>query len=103
MSRQETRGAPVADSLRGLYPEHEKLHAVHEKSQAIGDFLAWAAEEHGLRLCKQGGVPDYADSLWWPDTRPMTRRLAEFFDIDEGKLEAEKREILDGLRAGGSP
>ena len=32
------------------YPEHEKLQAVNEKSQAIGEFLDWLRDEKRVQL-----------------------------------------------------
>jgi hypothetical protein len=92
------------------YPEHEKLRAVREKSQAIGEFLDWLGEEKGLSLVVQhehdgncrgedgrNGCGyrkgDYAPSF--ASTRAL---LAEFFEIDEERLEREKRAMLAELR-----
>ena len=33
------------------YPEHEKLSAVREHSQAIGEFLEWLSQAEGISLC----------------------------------------------------
>jgi len=71
------------------YPEHDKLHAVVDKSQAIGEFLEWASERHGFRLCYLEG------NRYWSVGTPVQRLLAEFFEIDENKLEEEKRAMLE--------
>lgn len=34
------------------YPEHEKLEAVKDESQTIGEFLEWLLSEHGVTLCR---------------------------------------------------
>ena len=34
------------------YPEHEKLSAVREHSQAIGEFLEWLNHSEGISLCR---------------------------------------------------
>jgi hypothetical protein len=85
-------GPEPSASGPSAYPEHEKLHAVVDKSQAIGEFLEWAAEEHGYRLCYLEG------ERYWSVGTPVQRLLAEFFDIDEAKLEEEKDAMLAALR-----
>ena len=102
------------------YPEHEKLKKVQDKSQACGEFLEWLFGEKGYHL---GEYHEHTDDCWLPgDNQTAARRmcgmgvqtlypaalnvrklLAEFFEIDEEKLEAEKRAMLDELRAGASP
>lgn len=78
------------------YPEHEKLRAISEKSQAIGEFIEWLAEDQGIQLCRLSGsrVDRYA-----PNQQPITKLLALFFEIDLDVIETEKRKMLDELRA----
>jgi hypothetical protein len=75
------------------YPEHEKLHAVRKRSQAIGEFLAEG--DHGYQLC------EFSEELgeFLPVTRSTEQILADYFGIDLGRLEAEKRAMLDAQRA----
>ena len=68
------------------YPEHDKLGAVSEASQAIGEFL----DNCGYTLCKPEG------NFFHPKGIPTI--LAEYFGIDQKKLEAEKRQVLDEIR-----
>ena len=35
------------------YPEHEKLHAVRDKSQACGEFLEWLRSRYALAVWHQ--------------------------------------------------
>lgn len=63
------------------YPESEKFHKVAEQSQICGEFLDW------LQFEKRVHLPNSIEKL-----------LAEFFEIDLKKLEAEKREILVEVR-----
>lgn len=70
----------MADS----YPEHDKLHAIHDQSQQIGMFLDWLHETY----------PEESAEL-----PRITKLLAEYFEIDENKLEEEKRRMLDKCRA----
>ena len=87
-------------------PENDKLHAVVAQSQAIGSFLEWLEsrgrviavwhqhnqncdDEYGYRCC---GYRDGEDLQ--PDLVPIAKRLAEYFDTDTAKLEAEKQKML---------
>lgn len=77
------------------YPEHEKLHAVVEESQACGEFYDWL-QSKGYTLCESD---ERNPERFWPVHRPITDLLAERFGIDQEKLEDEKRAMLDELRA----
>jgi len=89
-------------------PEHEKLHKVQEKSQAIGEFLEWLTEEKRYSICQYvntiGEVDCEGEEIRFPvkGYLPILERieqlLAEYFDIDLDKLELEKRAMLDELR-----
>lgn len=94
--------------------EHERLHLIHDKSQAIGDFVEWLAEK-GFRICREhahtedcydvlggDGLPtcELRDGQYIADYTPITKRLAEYFDIDLNKLETEKRQMLADIRKG---
>jgi len=93
--------------------EHERLSLVKDKSQAIGDFVEWLVEK-GIRLCREH---EHTDACYddddiqhvWPtcdlregqyvgDYTPITKLLAEHFDIDLDKLEREKRQMLADIR-----
>lgn len=94
--------------------EHERLSLIKDKSQAIGDFVEWLAEK-GIRLCREhehtGACYDDEEdpSHTWPMCElrdgqfiqvyaPITKLLAEHFDINEDKLEREKRQMLADIR-----
>ena len=68
------------------YSEHTKLLEIVEYSQEIYNFLQWAGQRE-LRLCSIEGLE-----------QPLNKLLAQYFDIDLGKLEAEKRQMLEELR-----
>lgn len=89
-------------------PECEKMRAVKDKGQAIGEFLEWLQgkgvhlathHEHddscltkeGVRVC---GICEGALVPWSYSTE---RLLAEFFNINLDEVEAEKRALLDAL------
>jgi hypothetical protein len=98
------------------YPEHEKLHAVKDKSQAIGEFIDWLREEHNVHLGRSHShedsgcerETDKSGFRFWNcgmqtdqyehERRNVVSFMAEFFDIDLDKIEMEKRAMLDSLR-----
>ena len=104
-------------------PELDKMKAVKEKSQAIGEFLDWLMQEKKVQL---GNPHEHGPTCrGWDDGRDkysprgtdrcecvtgefiplhisMEKLLAEFFDIDLVKVENERRAILDYIRAEGS-
>jgi hypothetical protein len=78
--------------MDGDYPEHAKLVAVREVSQAQGEFLVWLGEEKNYLLGKWTAdemVPVHAD---------IQKLLAEFHGVDLNRLEAEKQAMLEELR-----
>jgi hypothetical protein len=76
------------------YPEHEKLAEVSERSQAIGEFLDLALPSMGIHLCEA----DEETGRYWPTHRPIQSMLAEWFEIDQKKLDAEKEAMLEAMR-----
>jgi hypothetical protein len=76
------------------YPEHERLHAIKDKSQAIGEFLDFFLPSKGIVLMEK--QPRYDDYV--PIRRSIYSLLAEFFNIDQDKLDAEKKAMLTVLR-----
>ena len=68
------------------YPEHAKLKTISKESQTCGEFIDWLQERgYNITTRKRGEVFN------------LRRALAEFFEIDEKKLEDEKRAMLDSL------
>ena len=108
------------------YPEHKKLEAIQEQSQAIGEFLEWISDNgdwrlgkphHHIETCKNPdysyhnfryelGDPStwemylcgYASSQFESNHRNVDKLLAEFYQIDLNALEKEKRAMLDEIR-----
>jgi len=78
------------------FPEHEKLKAVREKSQAIGEFLDWVNAEK--RLCLAGWR---GETLFRTNLSTQTL-LAAFFDIDEAQVERERLAMLRQMQNGGA-
>jgi len=76
------------------YPEHEKLKKISDKSQAIGEFVDWLRYEKNIQLAQWRNGTDMM-----PARALIRDLLAEFFDIDQDKIEEEKRAMLDEIRA----
>ena len=74
------------------YPEHDKLQAVKEKSQAIGAFIEWLQGIKGLTMAR------WMKDRLMPEHINIESLLAEYFEINLDKLEQEKRAILDDFR-----
>ena len=84
--------------------ELQKMKAVQEKSQAIGDFIEWLNGEKKIYLAKYiteetrdnlDGEAEYLAT--WPIPN-IEKLLAEFFNIDLQKAEQEKRQLLEDIR-----
>jgi hypothetical protein len=74
------------------YPEHEKLRAVADESQAIGEFLdggRWTLCE--LREFEDSSRVEFVEV-------DIQAALAEYFGIDRVALEREKRAMVEALR-----
>lgn len=92
------------------YPEHEKLHKVNDKSQTIGEFVEWmrdskqayfATEHEHTESCEDddGDLQcDLKESELIPVRTPITKLLAEFFQIDLDKIDIEKESMLQSIR-----
>lgn len=80
------------------YPEHDKLSAIRDQSQSIGQFLDWLLNEQGRYIASY----DRRDEVLEADYRSIEDWLARYFDIDRDKLEEEKRDMLDKMRAANS-
>jgi hypothetical protein len=84
------------------YPEHEKLKAIKDKSQAVGEFLEWLGAE-GIHLAKYHEHSDdcrrgCCDEGLYPHHESIINILARHFEIDNNKIETEKRKMLQNLR-----
>jgi hypothetical protein len=96
------------------YPEHEKLRAIQDQSQKCGEFFEWLTgtkrytvgeyHRHDESCTEDGtkGVGRFtcgsSTSVLYPVSCNTRKLLAEFFEIDEAKLEDEKRAMLAALR-----
>ena len=92
-------------------PELNRLQAVTDKSQAIGQFLEWLRDEKHLSLGSPHEHDDGCENEQWPnkgrkflcgfstgDLMPnfpnIEKLLAEYFEIDLDKCERERRRLL---------
>ena len=78
------------NELDKRYPEHAKLQAVVNESQAIGDFIANSG--YVLAVWNRNG------RYLLPVAKPITEVLAEHFDINMDRLYDEKDLMLVQLR-----
>jgi hypothetical protein len=87
-------------SADGRFPEHEKMAAVQEHTQVMGEWVSWL-QAKGYVLAEYGtgkpGDDRSPDRLYAVHSDPMAL-MAEFFDIDPVKVETEKRAMLDEMR-----
>ena len=100
-------------------PECEKMAAVRDDSQKLGDFLEWLGSKD-YRICAwQEGISD-ADRIvdafatlqgrgnpdidnepergWTPINKDIEKILADYFSIDLKKVEEERRALLEEIR-----
>jgi hypothetical protein len=78
-----------------VYPEHEKLAKVSDRSQVIGEFLDWLRNDQGIVLAEYG--PNDVD-LFPARRHTIEDWLALYFKIDLAKIEREKRAMLEAIR-----
>lgn len=73
------------------FPEHEKLTKVKERSQAIGEFLAWATSDKGFSFGREVSAdPDDDPFFQVAGEQTVQDLLGEFFGIDRARLDKEK-------------
>ena len=73
-------------------PEHEKLAALGNRNQELGEFIEWLNEQ-GLTICALSGNEYYRARL------RTEQLLALYFGINLNKLEKEKQQLLESLRS----
>jgi len=100
-------------------PELEKMSAVKNESQKIGEFLDWLESKKKVALCLRHTHDDgcylghdddgneqmeplplcgYENGSLMPFFYTINELLAEFFEIDLKKVEEERRALLDAIR-----
>ncbi len=78
------------------YPEHEKLENINEQSQFVGEFLEWLNSTN--RCIATQAFDGFGKPALREDTTTIQALLAEFFQIDLRKIEAEKQQMLAKLQ-----
>ncbi len=78
------------------YPEHEKLQKIQDKTQTVGEFLDWLVNEREVVLAKW--IDGTLEERLAPINPSIQDLIAEFFGVDQNKLEAEKRAMLKVCR-----
>jgi len=84
-------------------PECDKLAAIKDKSQAIGEFMD-SLSTQGLYLCQvftpeeMGADCGDLEEVYMPSNMPIEKVLAAYFGIDMSKVEEERRAILASLQ-----
>jgi len=85
------------------YPEHEKMMAVKQESNTIGNFLDWLYHEKKYSICyweeSEGNGVSYMPERYYSIRQSFNDLLADFFDIDLKKVEEEKDVMLDQIRS----
>jgi hypothetical protein len=91
------------------YPEHDKLLAIKDETQAAGDFIEWLGSQ-GVFLAKNYMFDEHLQRTddaaqcfterILAYSRSLTELLADWQGIDLAKIEAEKRQMLASLRTG---
>lgn len=86
-------------SQQPAMPECNKMLAVKDQSQIIGEFIEWLHSQ-GFVIASwgEGGVED----MLWEETNTIEEWLAMFCGIDLSKVEQERRALLEWLREGGN-
>ena len=82
----------MQNTVDAKMPECNRALSIHDKSQAIGEFIDWLEEEKKIHLCEEAGV---GLAFTFERTEDL---LAEFFGINLAKMEREKRDMLKELR-----
>ena len=75
-------------------PELDKMRAVSEQSQIIGEFL----DSMPYVLTEWKNVEGFRDPMLVPASKSIVQILAEHFGIDMNKVEQERRMLLEEIR-----
>lgn len=88
--------------MENKYPECEKLHAVHEESQKLGEFLTWLMSKVELATWEENDDDDtnaYMPEILVPAYRYQNSNgiqalLAEYLQSKESIMEKNRNEKL---------
>ncbi len=77
-------------------PEHDRMKAARhgrDALQLIGEFIDWLRDEKGYRIC------EHDRGEYYEVNAGPQKFIAQFFEINEAALSAEKDALLDYQRA----
>ena len=80
------------------YPEMEKLKALDAQRRAVDSFFEWL-DEQGYAVCERPAMNGRYETIYMPVAQRPESLVFRFLGLDAGRLEAERRAMLDGLRA----
>lgn len=75
------------------YPQHEKLRAIKDETQAAYEFIDWL-QDQGIFLAQ------HVEGEYSPVGTSMRELLAQWKEIDLDALENEKQQMLVEIRKG---
>jgi len=75
-------------------PELDKIGAIKEQSQTIGEFLDWLSEE-GFTICEW----DEDRQEFLTHHQSIEERLGDYFGIDVEEAARERQRILDAIQS----
>lgn len=78
------------------WPEHARMKEVQEDSHKLGEFLEWLLTRYELAHWEQ--IEEFDEERLFPVYPNIQGLLAEYFDIDLKKIEAEKDDMLEMIR-----
>lgn len=79
----------MSSEMTTEYPENEKLASFSDERSAIGDFLEWLRGQN-LWICDGPGEFRH----YYPVSASDDTLIMKFLEIDEVKLEQERRDML---------
>jgi len=85
------------DAIDIPHPECDKALAVKADCQIIGQFLEWVYNSKGYEFGVWAEEGDYSEGLS-PTNSKIDDLLAEYFEIDQKKIEEEKLALLAEIR-----
>jgi hypothetical protein len=94
----------MSDPKPDPYPEHTRLLALGGANQTVGDFITWL-NDHGYAICEwserveEDDEHEYRPAGWVNLHRRVDSWIAQYFEINPAKIDAEKRAMLDLIRS----
>lgn len=79
----------MSDKTAAEYPECEKLASFRDERSTLSDFFEWL-NNRGMFLCQY----EEGSQRPWPVSASDNTLIMQFLEIDEVKLEQERRDML---------